>query len=352
MVAQDPRTHQFASLRALIGDTPAAVLRLKVDGITMQVVAKVESLNFTGSIKDRMVYAILHEAWSVGQLDPGTELVEVTSGNTGVALAAIGRALDLKVRIYMPDWMSAERRQLIASLGAEIVSVSRAEGGFRGSIDLADEYCRERSRALRLDQFSDRAGVAAHRETTGKELAHQLLQAGLLPDAFVAGVGTGGTVMGVGAALRSVFPNVSIHPLEPASSPTLRTGHKVGEHRIQGISDEFVPALVDLSGLDAIVDADDGDAIHMAQRLAAENGMGVGISSGANLVGAIRLGMEIGDGAVIATVFPDSNKKYLSTALFRSEALRPDHLSCRVQLLGVHVVPRVGGAISDPTVAP
>ncbi|MFT7680557.1 MAG: cysteine synthase A, partial [Planctomycetota bacterium] len=275
------------------------------------------------------------------------ELVEVTSGNTGVALAAIGQALGNRVRIYMPNWMSQERLQLIRGLGATIVSVSREQGGFLGSIRMANSYALEKADAVRLDQFSDVAGIRAHREGTGAELVQQLRDAGLRPTAFVAGVGTGGTVMGVGAALREGFGDVDVHPLEPANSPTLRTGSKVGEHRIQGISDEFVPELLELDSLDRIVDVDDGDAIRMAQRLSAELGMGLGISSGANLLGALRVGVEAGPGSVVATVFADCSKKYLSTALAGVEPVLATHLTDRVSFREVRVLPRVGRSTNN-----
>ena len=333
---------QFDSLRALIGDTPLVEFDCRLDGDPLTVLAKYELLNFTGSIKDRMGLRILDEAWSTGRLSEGDEIVEVTSGNTGIAFAALGRALGHPVRIYMPDWMSSERVQLIQRLGATIVPVSRNEGGFLGSVARADEYAKENERAFRPDQFSSEAGARAHRDGTGRELAEQARRAGFTPRAFVAGVGTGGTVMGAGAAMRAAFPGVTIHPLEPAGSPTLRTGKKIGDHRIQGISDEFVPALVHLDELDEIVDIDDGDAIRMAQRLSGELGFGVGISSGANLAGALSLAKEIGPGAVVATVFPDSNKKYLSTDLCREEPARDGHWTDRVEFRAVHVHPRLG----------
>ena len=187
-------------------------------------------------------------------------------------------------------------------------------------------------------QFENRANVRAHAATTGPELLLQIEAFGKKPTAFVAGVGTGGTVMGVGRSLRAAFPKVRVHPLEPANSPTLRTGHKVGKHRIQGISDEFVPAVVDLQELDDIVDVWDGDAILMAQALARDLGLAVGISSGANFLGAAGLVEQHGDDGAILTVFCDSNKKYLSTDLYGEEPVRDDYLTPRVELLGFRAV--------------
>ncbi len=326
------------SLERLIGDTPLLELRCRVRGELRTVYAKHETRNFTGSIKDRMALHILTEAYRSGALQPGDTIVEATSGNTGIAMAAIGRVFEHQVRIYMPDWMSRERKLLIQSLGAEIVPVSRDEGGFLGSIALAERYAREHERVFLPRQFDNAANVMAHYTSTGPELLAQLASIDREPTAFVAGVGTGGTVMGLCKLLRERVPGATVHPLEPANSPTLRTGNKVGHHRIQGISDEFVPSIVDLSALDALVDVWDGDAILMAQRLASEFGIGVGISSGANLLGALQVALEQGPDAVVATVFADSNKKYLSTALCEVEPVRPEYLAPRVELVGCRVI--------------
>jgi cysteine synthase len=335
---------RFASLHALIGDTPLVELECALDGVPVRVLAKHEVLNLTGSLKDRMALRILEEAWCAGEIHAGSEIVEATSGNTGIAFAALGRALDHPVRIYMPDWMSRERVLLIQSFGAEVVPVSAAEGGFLGSLARADAYAAERpGRAFLPHQFASAANVRAHSEGTGPELLRQMERAGLRAQAFVAGVGTGGTVMGLGGFLRGAVAGLSVHPLEPANSPTLRTGTKRGSHRIQGISDEFVPPIVRLDELDAIVDVRDGDAIRAAQRLAAELGLGVGISSGANLLGALRVGRELGAGSTVATVFPDSNKKYLSTDLVRPAPAEDGDLAPRVEFRAVRVHPRLAG---------
>ena len=327
------------SLRRLIGDTPLFALNCRVQGEVRTVFAKHETRNFTGSIKDRMAFHILREAYVTGGIRAGDMIVEATSGNTGIALAAVGRALAHPVRIYMPDWMSRERTLVIQSLGAEVVPVSKAQGGFRGCIERAEADARGLDGVFLPEQFKNEANVRAHFETTGPEILGQLARLGLTPSAFVAGVGTGGTVMGTGQFLRSKLPGTPIHPLEPANSPTLRTGHKVGTHRIQGISDEFVPSIVDLEALDRIVDVWDGDAILMAQRLASELGIAVGISSGANLLGALEIALEQGPDSAVVTVFADSNKKYLSTDLCREEPARPEYRSATVELLGCDVVP-------------
>lgn len=331
-------TRAIAAVRQLVGHTPLLEIHYRYDGHSRRLFAKYESMNMTGSVKDRMACHILAEAIANEMLQPGDMIVEASSGNTGIAFAALGAALGHPVRIYMPDWMSRERVQLIASFGAEVVPVSAAQGGFLGSVQLAERCARENQGVFLPRQFENQANVRAHASTTGPEILLQLEAFDVRPAAFVAGVGTGGTVMGVGRALRSVFPKVRVHPLEPASSPTLRTGHRVGSHRIQGISDEFVPAVVDLDWLDPVVDAADGDAIRMAQALARSLGLAVGISSGANFVGAAALVEELGGAGAVITVFPDSNKKYLSTDLCRDEPAREEYLSNRIELVGFRAV--------------
>ena len=302
--------------------------------------AKAEHLNLTGSIKDRMALFILQQAYEQGTIKPGDKIVEATSGNTGIAFSAIGRALGHPVTIFMPDWMSRERVELIRSLGAHIRPVTREQGGFLGSIRLTEELAADEKNIFLPRQFANDANVQAHARSTGPEIWWQLDAAGLRPDAFVAGVGTGGTVMGVGRFLRSRVPGIRIHPLEPAESPTMSTGHKVGQHRIQGISDEFIPAIVKLDKLDAIVEASDGDSILLAQKLA-HVGLAVGISSGANFIGALKIQNGLGADASVVTVFSDSNKKYLSTDLLRNESVKPGYLSPDVEVTGFRAIGRI-----------
>ena len=337
-----------AAVRQMVGNTPLLEVLYRLDGHDRRLYAKYESMNMTGSVKDRMACHILAEAYASEQLTVGDTIVEASSGNTGISFAALGAALGHPVRIYMPDWMSRERVQLIESLGAEVVPVSSAEGGFLGSVQLAERFAREHERVFLPRQFENQANVRAHASATGPEILLQLEAFGRHPAAFVAGVGTGGTVMGVGRALRAALPEVRVHPLEPANSPTLRTGRKAGSHRIQGISDEFVPAVVDLGRLDRIVDVWDGDAILMAQALARQLGLAVGISSGANFLGAVQLVEEQGADAAVVTVFCDSNKKYLSTDLLRTEPVRDGYLSTEVELLGFRALPRVCAMCFDP----
>ena len=340
---------RLRGLRVLVGNTPLIAVEFTVDGgDPRRLYAKAENLNMTGSIKDRMALHIIRRGYETGDLQPGGLIVEATSGNTGISFGAIGRALGHPVTIFMPDWMSAERIALIRSFGADIRLVSKEEGGFLGSIRLAEELALRTPRAFLPRQFANAENSEAHRLTTGPEIWAQLQNDRLDPEAFVAGVGTGGTIMGTGRYLKHLRPSIRIHPVEPANSPTMSTGHKVGKHRIQGISDEFIPPIVRLDELDAVIAVDDGDAILMAQKLAGELGLGVGISSGANFLAAMQVQDGLGEHAVVVTVFPDSNKKYLSTDLLREEPVQPSHRAPHVTLLGFRAMNRVCDVCFDP----
>lgn len=337
-----------SGLDVLVGNTPLLAIRCRFRGVSRVIHAKSENLNMTGSVKDRMALHILRRAQAAGRLAPGALILEATSGNTGISFAALGRAMGYRVAIFMPDWMSAERINLIRSFGAEIHLVSAEQGGFLGAIAQADALAAATEGAFLPHQFSNHDNSAAHEVTTGPEIVAQMGHSGRTVDAFVAGVGTGGTVMGTGRYLRSRFPEVRLHPLEPASSPTLSVGHRVGKHRIQGISDEFIPPIVDLEFLDEVIAVDDGDAILMAQKLARELGLAVGISSGANFLGALLAQDRLGAAANVVTVFSDSNKKYLSTDLLREEPVQPHYLTPGIELLGFEVAGRSCAMCSDP----
>ena len=341
-----PPLRRLAGLSEAIGNTPLFAIRYRFRGRENTVYAKAEHLNLTGSTKDRMALQVLRTAYIAGLLHEGDTLAEATSGNAGIAFAALGRALGHRVAICMPDWMSQERRDLLRSYGAEISLVSRAQGGFLGSIRRTEEICAQGHGVFLPKQFENAANVDAHRLGTAPELLAQLGRQGLQLHAFVAGVGTGGTVMGVARALRELSPNSAVWAVEPAESPTMSTGHKVGSHRIQGISDEFIPAIVRLQELNGILAVSDGDSILMARKLAATLGLGLGISSGCNFLAAVmaaeRLavqGMEP-EQAVVATVFPDDNKKYLSTALLRDEPVCSGYLTPEIELLDLDLLPR------------
>jgi cysteine synthase len=335
-----PLEARFSGLSQLIGNTPLLEIELLYKGQLRTIFAKYEPMNLTGSIKDRMVFNIFLQAYADGTLKAGDTIVEATSGNTGIACAAIGRALGHPVKIFMPDWMSKERMLLIQSLGAEVVLLTREQGGFLGSIAHCEQLAQERDDIFLPRQFSNQANLQAHFGGTGPEIWQQLSACGRRPDAFVAGVGTGGTVMGTGTYLRRRNPGIRIHPVEPLESPTLSTGHKIGSHRIQGISDDFIPDIIDFSALDEVLSISDGDSIIMAQKIASELGLGVGISSGCNLLAAIRAQEKLGPSATVVTVFCDDNKKYLTTALLQQEPVKPDYLSSDISLMAIHSHPR------------
>ena len=332
------REKKLKEVEQIIGNTPLIGINYRYKGNEGVVYAKCEYYNFTGSIKDRMALFILKEAYKSGSIKPDSIIVEATSGNTGISFSALGSLLGYKVCIIMPDWMSMERKLLIKSFGAEIISVSKEEGGFLGSIRLSEEMAAKDSKVFLPCQFANYDNIKAHEETTGPEIIRQLKKQGLFPDAFVAGVGTGGTVVGVGKALRNVYSQIKIHPLEPEESPTLTTGYKVGSQRIQGISDEFIPEIMKAMRLDEVVQASDGDSILMAQKLASSLGLGVGISSGANLIGAIKLQEKYGFKSVVATIFSDCNKKYLTTDLMKDEPVKLNYLSPKTELLDFFVI--------------
>ncbi len=329
---------KFQHLCNFIGNTPLSKLSFDYLGKQRTLYVKHEHYNLTGSVKDRMALHILHEAYQQGLIHSDTEIVEATSGNTGISFSALGSALGHPVKIFMPDWLSKERVSLIRSFGASITLVSKEEGGFLGSIRKAREYAETHPNVFLPSQFKNVNNVDAHFRSTGPEIFHQLKHLGLSIDAFVAGVGTGGTIMGTGKFLRSKVPNCKLFPVEPSNSPTLSTGYKTGKHRIEGISDEFIPELVKLDFLDEVIAVDDGDAILMAQKLACKLGMGVGISSGANFIAAVKAFERLGDDAVVCTVFSDDNKKYLSTALMLDEPVKPDFISPQISKLFVETV--------------
>lgn len=310
---------------SLAGNTPLIRIdfRRRADKSVRSVFAKPEWFNPTGSIKDRMAAYILARAEERGELPPGRPVVEMTSGNTGIAFAALGALTCHPVHIFMPDWMSAERVRLLRLYGAEVHLVSAEQGGFDGAKRLAEEAAREMN-AFRPAQFENPGNVLAHYYGTGAELERQLPRIA----AFVAGVGTGGTLMGVARRL----PRAAMVAVEPSAAPALSGGTESRPHAIEGIGDGFVPQIVDRRRISRVAEIDDGDAVRMAARLSRELGLGVGISSGANFLGA-ALTAETVPGAV-ATVFPDDSKKYLTGALASPPAPGTEALSEEFELLG------------------
>ena len=327
----------FENLKNMSGNTPLLEISFTYKDKPRKIYAKAEYFNYTGSIKDRVAYYIMKKAYETGAIKQGDIVAEATSGNTGIAFSAISTYLGHKAMIFMPDWMSRERINLMKSFGAEVRLVSREEGGFLGSIALCRKLA-ENGGVFLPEQFTNEDNCDAHYYLTGDEISRQLASMGLKADAVVAGVGTGGTVMGIGRRLKDDNANVEIYPLEPLNSPTLSTGYKVGNHRIQGISDEFIPDILKLDQCGKVVSVDDIDSVIMAQRLSRELGLGVGISSGANFLGSVIAGDRLGDDAVVTTVFADDNKKYLSTDYSNEFTPEPDSISAGIKLLGFRAI--------------
>jgi cysteine synthase A len=323
----------FEGLALSIGGTPLLAIQCKFRGESRTIFAKAEHLNFTGSIKDRVALHVLRTAYEAGTIQPGYRIAHASFENTGISFSAIGRALGHPVTVSMPVWVSEERKDLFRRFGATMVPASLEEGSLPGSIAKADEIAEQEGNVFLPHKSPDNAKSEAHEKSTGPEIWCQLKARELTPDAFVAGVGTGGTVMGVGQFLRSKEPSVRVHSLEAMEPPSLSTGEGVGKHRIHGLSDEFPPDVLDPEFLDSAIQVSDGDAIRMAMALENWLGLGVGISSGANFLGALLVQEDLGPDAVVATVFPDDNKKYLSTDLLWEEPIRDDFISPEVELL-------------------
>ena len=254
-------------------------------------------------------------------------IVEATSGNTGISLAALGAYYGFPVHIYMPDFVSAERRKIIELYGAKITLISKEEGGFKKCIELVKKV---EKGAFSTNQFSNVDNIMAHYLGTGKEIVDKIKV-----DVFVSGIGTGGTLMGIGKRIKETNPNSLIYGLEPENM-TLIKGNKVGSHKIEGIGDEFIPDIVDTNLLDDIILINDDDAINMSKKLAKELGLGVGISSGANFLAAVQIQEQLNKNVV--TVFPDDLKKYLSTDLSKEIKIQDNYISNSVKLEGIEEI--------------
>ncbi len=327
----------FNGIKQMISNTPLMEINFRYKGRDMKIYAKAEYFNLSGSIKDRVAFYILKKAYKTGAIKPGDTIVEATSGNTGIAFSAMAAYLRHPMVVYMPDWMSRERIKIMNSFGAEVRLVSREEGGFLGSIAKSEELS-NRDGVFLPGQFSNYDNVLAHIEDTGVETLRQLDEFNATPDIVVAGVGTGGTIMGLSKAFKTVNPKCIARPLEPVNSPTLSTGYKTGNHKIAGISDEFIPSICKLDELDDVVSVDDIDSIIMAQKLARELGVGVGISSGANFIGSVMSLLKYGEAANCVTVFADDNKKYLSTDYANTFDAKEEYISTHIELTGIRTV--------------
>ena len=302
------------SVLDLIGNTPLVRLGRIARAGSATILAKVESQNPGGSVKDRIARSMIEDAERRGALRPGSTLVEPTSGNTGIGLAVVAAVKGYRLILTMPDDMSLERRRLLARLGAEIVLTPAIEG-MTGAVFAAQELCREHPGYVMLQQFENPANPDAHRRTTALEI---LEATGGKVDGFVAGVGTGGTITGVGEVLRQRIPGVRIVAVEPAKSPVL-SGGKARVHGIQGIGASFVPGILNRSVIDEIVQVKDEDAMATALRLAREEGLLAGISAGANVWAALGVAERLGAGRTVVTVLCDTGERYLSVPLEAAE---------------------------------
>ncbi|MCH8920613.1 MAG: cysteine synthase A [Chloroflexi bacterium] len=291
----------------LIGGTPLVRLNRVVQEGWAEVVGKVESMNPAGSVKDRIALSMIEAAEREGRLKPGDTIVEPTSGNTGIGLAMVAAVKGYRLIVAMPEDMSLARRDLLARYGAEIVLTPAIEG-MTGAVYAAQEMMNENPNYFMAQQFENPANPDVHRRTTAKEI---LEATGGRLDAFVVGVGTGGTITGVGEVLKAQSPDVRIIAVEPARSPVLQGG-RAGITAIQGIGAGFAPGILNREVLDEIMSVGDEEAIDMSRRLAREEGLLVGISAGANVVAALKIAKQMGQGKRVVTVLPDTGERYLT----------------------------------------
>ena len=315
-----------------IGNTPLIKIQYEYQGKINYIYAKLESYNLTGSIKDRVAYYIINKAKQRGPLNSKMPIIEATSGNTGISLAALGKYFHHPVYIFMPDWVSKERIQIMESFGAKVQTFSHQQGGFKRCIQEA-KILAYRMNGFVANQFANPDNLLAQYETTGQELVNTV------PDdlgGFVSGIGTGGTLMGIGKKLRRRYQNLILTAIEPDSMPLISKNRIIKPHKIEGIGDDFIPALVDKNEIDKIFLVNDEDSINMARKIARDLGIGVGISSGANFLGSVLLQTQIK--LPVATVFADDNKKYLSTDLGKDIDQNEKYISNQVKLLGYEVI--------------
>lgn len=313
-------------LKNLIGNTPMVKIDYKFKDRLGSVYAKLEYYNYTGSIKDRLAFYIIKKAKDNGLLKEGQPIVEATSGNTGISLAAVGAFYGHPVHIFMPEWASKERVEIMKLYGANVYLVSK-DVGFKGAIAQSKELAKKIGGFL-TEQFDNELNVRMHYEWTALEIKKQLSKV----DAFVSGVGTGGTLIGNALGLKEKFKDIKIIAMEPEKMPLLSNGKIIGNHKIEGIGDDFIPGLYDKNLIDQIILINDDDAINMTKMLAEKLGLGVGISSGANFLASVLSGY-----GKVATIFADDFKKYLSTDLVKTFA-HEKFISNEVELLGMEII--------------
>lgn len=301
----------------LIGDTPLVKLNRVVPEGSAEIYVKLEFQNPGASVKDRIAISMVEVAEQEGRIKPGDTIVEPTSGNTGIGLAMVAAAKGYKAILVMPETMSMERRNLLRAYGAQLVLTPGAEG-MKGAIKRAEEIVAENPGYFMPQQFKNQANVKVHRETTGPEIVEAIKSYDGKLDAFIAGIGTGGTITGAGSVLKENFPNIKVYAVEPSASPVL-SGGKPGPHKIQGIGAGFVPDILNTNVYDGIITVDNEEAFETSRRVAKEEGILGGISSGAAIFAALKVAKELGAGKRVVAVIPSNGERYLSTPLYQFE---------------------------------
>ena len=309
----------------MIGNTPMVKIKYEYNKNIKNIYAKLEYYNYTGSIKDRLALYILTESKRMGLLKDNQIIVEATSGNTGISFAALGAYFGHEVHIFMPTSVSVERRKLIELYGAKLHLI---DAGFKDTIKEADLYARKNN-AFRPNQFSNIMNINAHYYGIGKEIINKSLNI----NGFVSGIGTGGTLMGVGKRLKEYNKKIKIIALEPKTMPLLSEGIIIGPHKIEGIGDDFIPKLVDKNIIDEVISIDDEDAINMSRILSQKFGLGVGISSGANFLAGVLSKIDN-----LVTVFADDSKKYLSTDLIKPINNDKNLISNNIKIISIEFI--------------
>lgn len=305
------------SITDLIGDTPLVRLNRVVPEGSAEVYVKLEYQNPGASVKDRIAISMIEVAEQEGKIKPGDTIVEPTSGNTGIGIALVAAAKGYNAILVMPETMSLERRNLLRAYGAQLVLTPGAEG-MKGAIKRAEELKAENPSYFIPQQFENPANVKVHRETTGPEIVEAIKGHDGKLDAFISGIGTGGTITGAGSVLKENFPDIKIYAVEPAASPVL-SGGKPGPHKIQGIGAGFVPGILNTSIYDEIIAVENEDAFETSRRVAKEEGILGGISSGAAIFAALKVAKELGAGKRVVAIIPSNGERYLSTPLYQFE---------------------------------
>ncbi len=309
----------------IIGNTPMVKIKYEYNKNIKNIYAKLEYYNYTGSIKDRLALYILTESKRMGLLKDNQIIVEATSGNTGISFAALGAYFGHEVHIFMPTSVSVERRKLIELYGAKLHLI---DAGFKDTIKEADLYARKNN-AFKPNQFSNIMNINAHYYGIGEEIINKSLNI----NGFVSGIGTGGTLMGVGKRLKEYNKKIKIIALEPKTMPLLSEGKIIGPHKIEGIGDDFIPKLVDKNIIDEVISIDDEDAINMSRILSQKFGLGVGISSGANFLAGVLSKIDN-----LVTVFADDSKKYLSTDLIKPINNDKNLISNNIKIISIEFI--------------